>query len=66
MSAGSSTIKIGLVTDGIVQYLTNVNKETLTYDLVESGGEIFPVRDGAQVVSRLREKEQDKMFVVLP
>lgn len=66
MSFPTSSLRIGLEVDGVTKQLTNIDAEEGTYDIVDTDGQVFPTRDAAPVLRKLRENEPEKTFIAIP
>lgn len=66
MSFPTSDLRIGLEVEGVTKQLTNIDADEGTYDIVDTDGQVFPIRDAAPVLRKLREKEPEKTFIAIP
>lgn len=66
MSIGALSMKIGIEVGGVTKYLDNINQSTLTYDVVDSGGEVIPSQEGGVLINELRNNEPNKSFIAVP
>lgn len=66
MSFPTSNLIIGLEVDGVVKMLKDIDPAEGTYTLVDTGGDVFPIKEGARVKKQLSEHEPENTFVVLP
>lgn len=66
MGFASNSMKIGLVVDGETKYLDNIDIEEGTYSVVDEGGAVYSVDEGAPIVSKLRKNEPEETFLTIP
>lgn len=66
MSFSTANLRIGIEVDGVTKQLTNIDADEGTYDIVDADGQVFPTRDAAPVLRKLRENEPEKTFVAIP
>lgn len=66
MSFPTSNLRIGLEVEGVVKILSDIDLEAGTYNLVDTGGDVFPIKEGGAAKRRLSELEPDKYFLSLP
>lgn len=65
MSFASDNLVIGLEVEGTIKQLTNIDAEEGTYEVVDTDGEVFPVREAIPVIRKLRENEPEKVFIAI-
>ena len=66
MSMVHERIRIGVENEGQVKLIDNLDLDTLTYDLVDEGGETFAAEQGTEAFKALKEGDPDKNFTILP
>ena len=66
MSMVHENIRIGVESEGQIKLIDNLDLDSLSYDLVDEGGEVFTAEQGTETFKTRKEGDPDTNFTILP